>query len=59
MKKVMASIIPRRMTISQIYNKSGLMYIRYDGKIEDRDYGQKQIAGRRQTYTMNSVNVNQ
>ena len=40
------------MTISQIYNKSGLMYIRYDGKIEDRGYGQKQIAGRRQTYTM-------
>ena len=36
----MASMIPRRMTISKIYNESGLMYITYDCKIEDRENGQ-------------------
>ena len=33
----MASDIPPRMTISQIYEESGMMYIRYDGKIEQRE----------------------
>ena len=48
--KDMACVIPRRMTISQIYHESGLMYIRYDGKIEDRENGQKKIAGIRPAY---------
>ena len=38
------------MTISQIYHESGLMYIRYDGKIEDRATGQQEIAGNRPMY---------
>ena len=46
----MASMIPRQMTISKIYNEPGLRYIRYDGKIEDRATGQKEIAGNRPTY---------
>ena len=41
----MACVIPRIMTISQMYNKSGIMYIRYDGKIANRENGQKKIAG--------------
>ena len=42
-------MIPRRMTISKIYNESGLMVIRYDGKIKDHANGQKEIAGNRPT----------
>ena len=38
--KIMASMIPRPMTIRQIYNACGLMYINYDCKIDDRDNGQ-------------------
>ena len=52
----MASSIPRPMTISQIYNDSGLMYISYDCKIEDRDNGQT-IAGNRATYSMMNKQV--
>ena len=37
---IMASMIPRPMTISQTYNACGLMYISYDCKIDDRDNGQ-------------------
>ena len=47
----MASMIPRRMTINNIYNEFGHMCIRYDGKIEDRANGQKEIAGTRPTYS--------
>ena len=47
----MACVIPPpKMTFSQIYHESGLMYIRYDGKIEDRENGQKKIAGIRPAY---------
>ena len=49
--KAMASMIPRRMTINRIYNESGQMRIRYDGKIEDRANGQQKIAGTRPTYS--------
>ena len=38
--KIMASMIPRPMTIRQIYNACGLMYISYDCKIDDRENGQ-------------------
>ena len=47
----MASMIPRRMTINMIYIEFGHMCIRYDGKIEDRANGQKEIAGTRPTYS--------
>ena len=49
--KDMACVIPRKMTISQIYHASGLMYIRYDGKIEYRENGQKKTAGNRPAYS--------
>ena len=52
----MASMIPRPMTIRQIYNACGLMYISYACKIDDRDNGQI-IAGNTPTYSMMNKQV--
>ena len=41
---------PRRMTISQIYKESGIMYIRYDGEIETQSNGQQKIGGSRPAF---------
>ena len=41
----------RRMTISQIYKESGIMYIRYDGEIETKSNGQKKIGGSRPAFS--------
>ena len=48
----MASMIYRRMTCSQTSNESGLMYIRYYGKNEDLDNGEKKMLGNRPTYSI-------
>ena len=42
---------PRRMKISEIYKESGIMYIRYDGIIEERQNGQKKIGGARPAFS--------
>ena len=51
---------PRRMTISQKYKESGVVYIRYDGTIEEREHGQKNIAGNRPAFSkmQNQVEYN-
>ena len=41
---------PPHMTINKIYNESVQMCIIYNGMIEDRANGQKEIAGNRPTY---------
>ena len=41
---------PRRMTTSQIYKESGIMYIRYDGEIETQSNGQQKIGGSRPAF---------
>ena len=42
---------PQKMTISRIYKESGIMFIRYDGKIETKSNGQKKIGGSRPAFS--------
>ena len=40
-----------QVAINQIYKDSGIMYIRYDGKIETTSNEQKQIGGSRPAFS--------
>ena len=41
----------RKITLSQLYKESNLMYIRYNATIEDKPNGQKKIGGTRPAYS--------
>ena len=45
------SVESRRISISQTYKESGIMYIRYDWEIETKSNGQKKIGGNRPSFS--------
>ena len=42
---------PRKTTATQLYRESGLIYIRFDGQVEEKSNGQKKIKGSRPAFS--------
>ena len=42
---------PRRMPINQLYKRSGITYIRYNAKIEEKANGGNKIGGTRPAFS--------
>ena len=43
--------VVKKMKMSEIYNESGLIYIRFDASIEDKPSGQRKIGGSRPAFS--------